>query len=163
VFKEAIKFEKDMLGLKGNPGAEVQKDKSNTKRNVTLKKPHEDKKDQDSMDMESLQRMVKNISNEIININKIVGEGTSNTKKFFKLTPNKITPPTIKPIPPMKGINVEYFINVFKAWENDTSTYEKEEEEEEGEIEKLDQSYGTEETSKQEVNYFWDVSYALLG
>jgi hypothetical protein len=96
-FKEAIKVEKYMLNLKGNPRAEVSKDKSNTKKSkVTVTKPPKDKKDQDSMDMESLQSIVRNICNKIIDMKKSVGEGTSNAKKCFKFTPNKITPPTTK-------------------------------------------------------------------
>lgn len=53
-FKESIKVEKDMLIIKGNPGAEAHKDKSNTKIKVTSAKQIEDTKDQDSLDMESL-------------------------------------------------------------------------------------------------------------
>jgi hypothetical protein len=58
-FKEAIKVEKELLRLKGNPGVEVKNDKSNTKSKATLKKPQEDKRDQDSMDRESLKGIVK--------------------------------------------------------------------------------------------------------
>jgi hypothetical protein len=47
------------------------------------------------MDMESLQRIVKKLSNEIIDLKKNHGEGSSNPKKFFKFQPkkDKSTPP----------------------------------------------------------------------
>jgi hypothetical protein len=123
-FKEAIKVDKGILILKGNLGAEVSKDKSNTKSKVTLKKNPEDKKYQESMDMEALKRIVKNIYNEIIDMNKRTREGTSNAKKVFKFSPKKIIP-TIKTSPPTEGVNMEDFIKEFKSWENDTYTYQK--------------------------------------
>jgi hypothetical protein len=63
-FVEAIKVEKYMASLKVNQG----NDKSINVRN--LAKPHVDRKDQDSFDMEGLQRVVKQLSNEIIDIKK---------------------------------------------------------------------------------------------
>jgi hypothetical protein len=43
-FKEAIKVEKDMLSLKGNPGVETSKDKTGIKTKTTMTKPPDDKK-----------------------------------------------------------------------------------------------------------------------
>jgi hypothetical protein len=71
------------------------------------------------MDMEALQRIFKNISNNIIDMKKNIGHGISNAKKLFKFAPKKITPPpTTKTTPPTKGTNVEDFIKAFKSWEN---------------------------------------------
>jgi hypothetical protein len=53
-FQEALKIEKNMLSLKGNPRAESSKDKTKTKTKATVTKSSEEKKDIDSMDMESL-------------------------------------------------------------------------------------------------------------
>jgi hypothetical protein len=53
-FKESIKVEKDMLSLKGNLGVEASKEKTGTKTKTTVTKPLEDKKDQESIDMEAL-------------------------------------------------------------------------------------------------------------
>jgi hypothetical protein len=70
-FKEAIKVKKGYVKSKGNLGAESHKDKSNTKIKVTSTKPSEDTKDQDSLDMESLQRIIKKLSNDIIDIKRM--------------------------------------------------------------------------------------------
>jgi hypothetical protein len=59
-FKEALKIEKNMLSLKGNPRAESSKDKTNPKTKSIATKTSKEKKDTDSMDMEALQRIVKN-------------------------------------------------------------------------------------------------------
>jgi hypothetical protein len=50
------------------------------------------------MDMESLQRIIKKLSNEIVDMKRNIGEGTSNTKKFFKFPPKKSTLPQLRPL-----------------------------------------------------------------
>jgi hypothetical protein len=82
-FQEALKIEKNMLSLKWNPGVESSKDKAKTKSKSHVTKSLEEKKDIDSMDMESLQIIVKKLSNELIDLKKHNGEGSSNTKIFF--------------------------------------------------------------------------------
>jgi hypothetical protein len=63
-----------------------------------LGKQAEQNPEKDNVDMESLQRMVKKLSNEIVDMKRNVGEGTSNPrpyKPFFrKPSPYKaIEPP----------------------------------------------------------------------
>jgi hypothetical protein len=161
-FKEAIKVEKDMLSLKGNLGVESSKEKGNTKTKTTTNKPFEDKKDHDSTDMEALQRIVKKLSNEIIDLKNNCGEGSSNPNNFFKFQPKKekSTPPTNKTTPPsLEGINMEDFFQSFQAWESVKKTKSKDEGE--GEDEQHDQSHEPEEKKEQQVNYFWDISFGL--
>jgi hypothetical protein len=55
-----------MLRLKGNPRIESFKYKAKNKAKSPITKSSEEKKDTDSMDMESLQRIVKKLSNELI-------------------------------------------------------------------------------------------------
>jgi hypothetical protein len=88
-FKEAIKVEKHMQILKTNPGEDANKVKSNTKKKIHPPKSPQGKKDQDSLDMEILQRIIKKLSNEIVDMNRNTREGTSNTKKLFKFPPKK--------------------------------------------------------------------------
>jgi len=87
---------KYMMSLKGNPREEAKNYKSNTKKRVTPSKSPKHKNDQESMEMESLQRIIKKLSNEIIDMNQNLGEGTSNTNKFFIFPPKQSTPPTLK-------------------------------------------------------------------
>jgi hypothetical protein len=65
-----------------------------------VSKPSEEKKDYDSMDMESLQRIVKKLSNELIDLKKNGGEGSSNSKNFLDFLPRniRVLPQPIKPI-----------------------------------------------------------------
>lgn len=121
-FKESIKVEKDMLSLKINLGVQSSKYKSNTKTKATFTKPHEEKKYQDSIDVEALQIIVRKLSNEIIHMKKNCGEGSTNPNKFFKFQPKKekSTHPTTKTTPPSEGINMEDFVQALKSLENDT-------------------------------------------
>jgi len=99
---------------------ETSKDKVGIKTKTTAIKTPNDKKDHKSIDMEALQRIVKNISNEIIDMKNNYGQGSSNTKKFFRFPPKKSIPPTNKTTPPSEGLNGEDFIQAFKAWASDT-------------------------------------------
>jgi hypothetical protein len=127
--KKSIEVEKEMLSLKFNPRVETSKDKSGNKTKATMTKTFDDKKYQESTNMESLQRIVKKIFNEIIDMKNNCGEGSSNPKKIFIFPPKKSTPPTTKISSHVEGINIEDFLQVLKYWENDTRTESKEEEE----------------------------------
>ena len=81
-FAKAIKVEKDMSTLKVNQG----NNKSINVRN--LAKHHGDRKDQNSFDMDGLQRLVKQLSNEIIDLKKNSGEGTYG-RGFFRFLDKK--------------------------------------------------------------------------
>ena len=72
-FKEAIKVDKDMLILKLDHGSDPQKNKS-TEKKFLLTKPSIKKKDQDATDMESLQRNIMKLSNEIVDMKIILGK-----------------------------------------------------------------------------------------
>jgi hypothetical protein len=52
-------------------------------------KPLEEKNNYDSMEMDTLQRIVKKLSNELIDLKKSGGEGYSSQKKLFRFPPNK--------------------------------------------------------------------------
>ena len=54
--------------------------------------------------MESMQRVIKQLTNEIIDLNKKTGEGKKPFKPFFKKKTSMDTPPLI---PPTSGINLE--------------------------------------------------------
>jgi len=120
-----------MLSIKGNPRFETSKDKTCIKIKTTAAKPPDEKKDQESKDMEARQRIVEKISKKITDMKKNTGESSSNPKTFFRFFPKKRTPPTTKTTPPSEAINVEYFIQSFNSLEIDTPNESKEEEEEE--------------------------------
>ena len=79
-------MEKDLASLKGN--------QTNAKPSSsrTPVKTHIDRRDQDSFDIEGLQRMVKQLSNEIIDLKKSSGEGTFG-RGFFRFPDMKHFPP----------------------------------------------------------------------
>jgi hypothetical protein len=108
-FQEALIIEKNMLSLKGNLEDESSKNKSKTKAKSHVTKSSKEKKYTDSMDMESLQRIVNKLSNKLIDLKKHNGEGSSNTKNFFKFQSkkDKSTPPVKKMTPSTsEGINM---------------------------------------------------------
>jgi hypothetical protein len=53
-FNKSIKFEKDMLGLKGNPMIEPSKDKTRKKTKATVTEPLKDKKDSEYTYVEAI-------------------------------------------------------------------------------------------------------------
>ena len=75
----------------------------NGKKGQTISKSEANKKDKDPTDMESMQQMIKQLTNEIIYINKNKGEEKKPFKPLFKKKINTDTPP---PIPPTLGINL---------------------------------------------------------
>jgi hypothetical protein len=87
-----------MASLKGNQG----NDKPNRNRNPA--KPHGDRKDSDYFDMEGLQRVVKQLSNEIIELKKNRGEGTS-SRGFFRFLDKRNFPPRQQT--PPEGIHIQ--------------------------------------------------------
>ena len=57
--------------------------------------------------MESMQRAIKQLTNEIIDLKKNKGEGKKHFKPFFKKKINSDTPPLI---PPTSGINLKDYV-----------------------------------------------------
>jgi hypothetical protein len=69
------------------------------------------------MDMEALQRIIKKSSNDLIDLNKSSGEGSSNPNKLFRFPPKKdeTSPPTNKISTPRSyGINMEDIVGIYK-------------------------------------------------
>ena len=97
-FTEAIRIEKDLANLKGSQA----NDKPSSS-NVPIK-THGNRRDQDSFDMKGLHRMVKQLSNEIIDLKKNSGESTSG-RGFFRFPDKKHFPQ--KQHPPPKNINIQ--------------------------------------------------------
>jgi hypothetical protein len=122
-FQEALKFEKNMTSLKGISSLEPSKYKGKGK--VSTSKPSEDKKPYDSMDMESLQRIIKKLSNDLVDLKKGGGEGSSSQKKLFRFPSkkDKNMPPTNKTTPSQtEGINMEDIVQALQTWETENMT-----------------------------------------
>lgn len=96
-FAEAIRVETNLVSLKVNEG----NDKPSTSR--TPIKTHTDRRGQDAFDIEGLQRMVKQLFNEIIDLKKNSGESTLG-RGFFRFLDKKHFSP-IQP-PPPENINI---------------------------------------------------------
>lgn len=97
-FIEAIKVEKDLASLRVNQG----NDKPSTSRNPI--KTHKYRREHDAFDIEGLQMMVKKLSNEIINVEKKLGESMSG-RGFFRFPKKKHFPS--RQHPPPKNINIQ--------------------------------------------------------
>ena len=97
-FTEAIRVEKDLTSWKGNQ----ENDKPSSSRDPV--KTHTHRRDQDAFDIEGLQRMFKQLSNEIIDLKKSSGEGTSG-RGLFRFPDKKHFPP--KQHSPPKNINIQ--------------------------------------------------------
>ena len=87
-FEEAIKVENDMSAIKENPGVDTDSASSSRKKtdSPTIK-TNSEKKGQDALDLDSLQRVIKKLSNEIIDLKKGTSESTPNKdppRQFFR-------------------------------------------------------------------------------
>ena len=99
-------MEKDIASIAISQGNEENKTSSSektTKKKGILKTDIE-KKDKEPTDMASIQRVLKQITNELIDLKKIKGEGKKPFKPFMK---KRID--FAPPIPPTSGINIEYY------------------------------------------------------
>jgi hypothetical protein len=95
-FKEAIKVEKYMLSLKGNPRLENEQDASSRKKKTPQAKTPSDKKRSRFHGHGKYAKNCEKISNEIVDLNKNSGEGSS-TINYFK-------PPFKNNFPPKKKL-----------------------------------------------------------
>ena len=78
-FEEAIEVEKDMSAIKTNPRVDTDAASSSRKKTDSpTKNTNPEKKGQDSLDLDSLQRVIKKMSNEIIDLKKGTSESTPN-------------------------------------------------------------------------------------
>jgi hypothetical protein len=105
--EEDINVEKDLAAISNHPGNEESKSSAsekNDKKNKGASKMESDMKDKDPTNMESMQWMIKQLTNVIIDLKKIMGEGKKPFKPFIKKIINTDTPPQI---PPTSGINLE--------------------------------------------------------
>ena len=156
-FIEAIKVEKDIASISSSQGNE-----------------DTEKKDKDPTDMASMQRVIKQLTNELIDIKKSKGEG----KKPFKPLMKKRTD-FVPQIPPTSGINIKdyamdnlcrthhanhsertcpefikYFISMLNLSEPPKKDKRSEKEEEDEDQEEKEEEEGEEPPSH--LNVLWD-------
>ena len=77
-YLNAIKFEKDLAAISNHLGNEENKystSDNNGKRNKGTSKMDSYKKEKEPTDMDSMQRMIKQLTNEIIDLKNSTGEG----------------------------------------------------------------------------------------
>ena len=102
---EAIRVEKDLASLKVNQGIDI----PSTRRNPI--KTRTDTREQDAFDIKGLQRMVKQLSNEIIDLKNKSRESMSG-RGFFRFSYRKHFPP--RQHPPPENINIQdYAMDIF--------------------------------------------------
>ena len=104
-FLEAIKVEKELASFSSHQGNEENKSsssKKNTKKSKGILRMDTEKKDKEHTDMENMQRVIKQLTNELIDLKKNKGEGKKPFKPFMK----KMTD-FVPQLPPISGINIE--------------------------------------------------------
>jgi hypothetical protein len=90
-FEEAVLIEKDILSLKDNVNAEAESTSSSKKKIEILTRPPPNKKEQEPLDLESLQKAFQKLSNQVIDL-KISAEEGSSSKGNYR-------PPFRRPLP----------------------------------------------------------------
>ena len=102
---EAIKVEKDLASISSHQGNEENKPSSSVKsikKNKEILRSDAEKKENDPTNMESMQRVIKQLTNEIIDLKKNKGEGKKPFNPFMKKRTN-----FAPQIPPISVINIE--------------------------------------------------------
>jgi hypothetical protein len=101
-FEEARKIEKDILILKDNLSSEAKTTSSSKKKIKILTRPPQAKNQQETLDLEILQKDFQKLSNQVVDL-KISTEEESISKRGFK--PPFRKPPPNRPNPTTKGLN----------------------------------------------------------
>lgn len=103
-FIEALQVENDIASIASSQGNEENKPSSSEKpiKKKGILKTDMEKREKEPTDMASMQRVLKQITNELIDLKKIKGEGKKPFKPFIKRR-TESTPP----LPPTSGINIE--------------------------------------------------------
>ena len=106
-FREAIKVEKDMASISIHQGNEENKpssSKKNTKKSKGILRTDTEKKDKEPTDMASMQRVIKQLTNGLIDPKKNKGEVKKPFKPFIKKRIDYVPQ-----LPPTSGINIEAY------------------------------------------------------
>jgi hypothetical protein len=176
IFLEAIKVDKDMASISSHQGNEENKPSSSekkTKKNKGILRM-DTEKDNEPMDMARMQRVIKQLTNDIIDLKRNKGEGYKPFNPFM----NKRTD-FVPQIPPTSSINIEdyamdnfchthhanhskrtcpefinYFTTMITPLEPPRRKKRNEKEEEEDDQEKKEEEEGEEPLSH--LNLIWD-------
>jgi hypothetical protein len=103
-FDEAETVERELSAYDQHPCYE--ETKSVGKKPLLLTKPP----DKESKDIDSVVKMVKKLSNEVVDLKKNVGEGSSKLKNFLPFFKKPYNPPQ-PPEPPHMDFNLDSFSN----------------------------------------------------
>ena len=104
-FEEASQIEKDILSLKDNLSSEAETTSSSKKKIEILTRPPQPKNQQETLDLERLQKAFQKLSNQVVDL-KRSAEEASTSKGSFKPPFRKPFPPN-RPNPTTEGLNFE--------------------------------------------------------
>jgi hypothetical protein len=91
-FEEAVLIEKDIMSLKDNLSSEAETTSSSKKKIEILTRPPQAKNQQETSDLESLQKSFQKLSNQVIELKRSTEEASTSKGSFI--------PPFIKPFSP---------------------------------------------------------------
>jgi hypothetical protein len=106
-FEEASQIEKDILSLKDNLNSEAETTSSSKKKIEILTRPPQTKNQQETLDLESLQKAFQKLSNQVVDL-KRSAEEASTRKGSFKPPFRKPFPPN-RPNPTTEGLNLKVY------------------------------------------------------
>jgi hypothetical protein len=104
-FEEANQIEKYILNLKYNLSSEAETTSSSKKKIKILTRSSQTKNQQETLDLESLQKAFQKLSNQVVELKRLVEEA-STRKGIFKPPFRKPFPPN-RPNPTIEGLNFE--------------------------------------------------------
>jgi hypothetical protein len=106
-FEEAFLIEKDMFNLNDKTNPKTESTSSSKKKIEILTKLPSNKKDQEPIDMESLQKAFQNLSNQIVDLKRVADEGSSSKGTYRPPFRRLLTNPPNRSTPPAEGLNFE--------------------------------------------------------
>jgi len=156
-FEEAILVEKEMMSLKPHPTNESDGASSSRKKSENSNINNNEKKETDNFDLENLQRVIKKLSNDMIDLKKNNTETNQNRGYFHP--PFKRNFQNRPPTPPSEGLNIEEVAKVIKALISSSDTHNDSNADDcpEEEFIEGNEEDDPDDLHTQNINHFWDL------
>ena len=161
-FEEAIKVEKDVSATKENSGVDTDSTSSSRKKTDSPAKTTtgSDKRSQDALDLDSLQRVIKKLSNEIIDLKKGTSDNTPNKEPPRQLFRRPFQNPAAKQNTPSKANSIEEINSFLKSIVSDLETTTETETQSSGQSsqDKQDTNDNSDNKPPNVISHFCDTS-----
>lgn len=152
-FEEVIKVQKDLINVHSKIEIDDNKPSTSAKKQGTQTKNNSNKKDQDCLYLESMARIIKKLSNDVVYLKKMATKNANQT--FNKPSFKRYNPPTSKTHTSTKEAQLGRLINLIKSMNDKPS--ESQEEQGQKEDKTFEEQQEPEGCLEVAINVVWDI------